>query len=105
MKIVFKIVEIINIIALLFLGFLAYGVAVTGFLQVIAAILFLILFPKNKLIYIYFGLVIIFFCFWNGEFDWLFLLPIFLIVFLTSIIYKQKSEIKKTSNSQNHENA
>ena len=105
MNIAFKIVEIINIIALLFLGFLAYGVAVTGFLQIISAILFLISFPKNKLIYIYFGLVIIFFCFWDGNFDWLFALPIFLIAFLTFIIYKQKSEIKKTSNSQNHENA
>jgi len=99
MKRAFKIVEIINIIALLILGFLAYGVAVTGFLQIIAAIMFLILFPKNILIYIYFGLVIIFFCFWNGEFDWLFALPIFLIFFLTFIIYKQKINNKKNYKS------
>jgi|GEM_PF-1126962 len=105
MNIAFKIVEIINIIALLFLGFLAYGVAVTGFLQIISAILFLFLFPKNKLIYIYFGIVIIFFCFWNGNFDWLFVLPIFLVLFLTFIIYKQKSILSKTSNSQNNENS
>lgn len=104
MKIAFKIAEIINIIALLFLGLGGYGIGATGFLQIISAILFLFLFPKNKLIYIYFGIVIIFFCFWDGNFDWLFALPIFLVLFLTFIIYKQKSILSKTSNSQNNEN-
>lgn len=93
MKTAFKIVKFINIIALIFLCFLAYGVAITGFLQIISAIIFLILFPKNKLIYIYFILVVIFFWFWDyGSFDWLFSIPIFLIGFLTFIIYKQKLE-------------
>lgn len=93
MKTTFKIVEIINICALLFLLAGAYGIAFTGVLQVLAAVLFLTLFPKNKLIYIYFGLVIIFFLIWNGEFSWLFLLPISLIFFLTFIIYNQKKKL------------
>ena len=100
MKTAFKIVQIINIIALLFLGLGGYGIGATGFLQFISAILFLFLFPKNKLIYIYFGIIIIFFCLWDGNFDWLFALPIFLVLFLTFIIYKQKSILSKTSNSK-----
>ena len=104
MKTAFKTAEIINIIALLFLALGGYGIGATGFLQIISAIAFLFLFPKNKLIYIYFGIVIIFFCFWDGNFDWLFALPIFLVLFLTFIIYKQKSILNKTSNSQNNEN-
>ncbi|MDQ6529499.1 hypothetical protein [Flavobacterium sp. LHD-85] len=93
MKITFKIVEIINICALTFLLAGAYGIAFTGALQVLAAILFVLTFPKNKLIYIYFGLVILFFLIWNGEFSWLFLLPISLIFFLTFIIYNQKKKL------------
>lgn len=101
MKIAFKIVEIINIIALLFLCFLAYGIAITGFLQIISAIFFLLLFPKNKRIYIYFGLVIFFFYFWDGQFGWFFSLPLFLVGFLTFIIYNQKLKIKKSQNNEN----
>ena len=93
MKTTFKIIEILNIAALMFLLLGGYGLAITGGLQVLAAIFFLILFPKNKLIYIYFGLVIIFFLIWNGEFSWLFLLPILLIFFLTFIIYNQKKKL------------
>jgi len=90
-KTIFKIVQIINIIALLFLLLGLYGIAVTGALQVLAASLFLVLFPKNKLIYIYFGLVALFFLLWTDkEFNWLFLIPIFLIFYLTFIIYNQK---------------
>lgn len=104
MKTAFKIVQIINIIALVFLCFWAYGVAITGFLQVISAILFLIIFPKNTLIYIYFILVFVFFLFWNGDFSWFFALPLFLVGFLTFIIYKQKSENRKTLNFGTNEN-
>ncbi len=87
----FKALKIINIIALLFLVLGAYGIAITGILQVFAALMFVALFPKNKLIYVYFGLVIMFFLIWDGnDFDWTFALPIFLIFFLTYIIYKQK---------------
>ena len=93
MKTTFKVLEIINICALLFLLLGGYGIAVTGALQVLAAVLFIIIFPKNKMIYIYFSLVIIFFLSWNGEFSWLFLLPISLIFFLTFIIYNQKKKL------------
>jgi hypothetical protein len=94
MRVTFKIVEIINIIALLFLLLGAYGLAITGFLQVVAGLFFLLLFPKKKLIYVYFGMVIIFFLIWDGEsMDWLFALPIFLIFFLTFTIYKQKRHL------------
>lgn len=55
MKTTFKIIEILNIAALMFLLLGGYGLAITGGLQVLAAIFFLTLFPKNKLIYIYFG--------------------------------------------------
>ncbi|KOP39401.1 hypothetical protein DBB36_09725 [Flavobacterium sp. WLB] len=93
MKTTFKVLEIINIAALMFLLLGGYGIVFTGALQVLAAILFVILFPRNKLIYIYFGLVILFFLIWNGEFTWLFLLPISLIFFLTFIIYNQKKKL------------
>jgi hypothetical protein len=93
MKTTFKVLEIINIAALMFLLLGGYGLAVTGGLQVLAALLFVILFPRNSLIYIYFGLVILFFLIWNGEFSWLFLLPISLIFFLTFIIYNQKKKL------------
>ncbi|MFM9987421.1 hypothetical protein [Flavobacterium sp.] len=95
MKITFKIAEIINIIALGFLLLGFYGLAITGGLQVLAAILFILIFPKNKLIYIYFGLVITFFLIWDHHsMDWLFALPIFLVFFLTYIIYQQKKYLK-----------
>ena len=95
MKIRFKIVEIINIVALLFLLLGGYGLGMTGLLQVIAAILFLTLFPKNKLIYLYFGIVMLFFLIWDRKnMDWLFTMPIFLIFFLTFIIYNQKKHFK-----------
>jgi hypothetical protein len=94
MKTTFKIVEIINIAALMFLLFGAYGLALTGALQVLAAILFVLIFPKNKLIYIYFGLVITFFLIWNKQnFDWILLFPVALIFFLTYIIYNQKAKV------------
>ncbi|MCV9927326.1 hypothetical protein OIU83_06670 [Flavobacterium sp. LS1R49] len=94
MKTTFKIVEFINIVALLFLILGGYGLAITGALQVITAIFFFLLFPKNKLIYIYFGLVITFFLIWDRHtFNWLFLLPASLIFFLTYIIYNQKSRL------------
>ena len=96
MNTAFKIIKFMNIIALLFLLLGGYGLPITGFLQLVAAILFLILFTKNKLIYIYFVLVIIFFSFWDyGSIDWLFAIPIFLIGFLTFIIYNQKLKTYK----------
>lgn len=91
MKTAFKIAEIINVIALMFLLLGFYGLPVTGFLQVLAALIFICAFPKNQLIYVYFALVVFFFLIWDGHtLGWIFALPIFLIVFLTVIIYKQK---------------
>ncbi len=89
----FKVIKVINIIALFFLLLGGHGLKVTGFLQVFAALLFLIKFPKNKLIYIYFFIVILFFSIWDGHsIDWLFIIPIALIFFLTHIIYNQKEK-------------
>lgn len=93
MKTTFKVVEIVNIAALMFLLLGGYGLPFTGALQVLAAILFVLIFPKNKLIYIYFSLVILFFLIWDRQsMDWLFALPITLIFFLTFIIYNQKKK-------------
>lgn len=92
MKLPLKYIKLINVIALIFLLFGGYGIAFTGFFQVIAAIFLLLHDPKNKLIYIYFVLVIIFFTFWNGDFGWLFLIPFTLIFFLTYIIHFYKRE-------------
>ena len=93
MRVPFIIIKILNIIALLPLFLGVYGLALTGLLQVIAAILFLLEFPKNKLIYIYFTLVIVFFIIWDrNSMDWLFTIPIFLIFFLTYIIHFQKNK-------------
>jgi hypothetical protein len=94
MEIPLKIIRIINGIALLFLIFGAYGLAITGAIQVFAALLFFIIFPKNKLIYIYFALVIIFFLIWDrSSMGWLFSIPIFLLFFLTYIIHFQKIKL------------
>lgn len=93
MKTLFKIAKIINIIALLFLVFGPYGIAITGYLQVLAAIIYLIVFPYDKLVYSYFALVIFFFALWDHTFNWFFALPIMLIFYLSYIIHFQKRTI------------
>lgn len=93
MKIVVKISKVINIIALLFLLFGFYGIAFTGLFQVIAAVLFLIARPKEKLLWIYFGTVLIFFVIWDNNiihWQWIFLIPACLIILLTYIIHFKK---------------
>lgn len=91
MKLPFKIIKVINIIALAFLLLGFYGLAIAGYLQVFAALLFFIKFPKNKLIYIYFSFVMLFFIIWDRHtMDALFIIPIALLFFLTYIIYNQK---------------
>ena len=96
MKNTFKILKIINLVALAFILVLGYGWPITGGLQVLAAIMFAIVFPKNKLIYVYFFSVILFFLVWGEICDWdttnaLFLIfPLILVIFLTYIIYNQK---------------
>ncbi|WP_044399807.1 hypothetical protein [Lacinutrix sp. Hel_I_90] len=90
MKKAFKILKIVNIIALVFLLLGPYGLPVTGGLQIICGLFFTFLFPRNKLIYIYLGLVLFFFLAWTREINWFLMLPISLIFFLTYIIYSQK---------------
>ncbi len=92
MKVPFILAKIINIIALCFLILGPYGIMFTGIFQVIAAILFLISKPKNNLIYLYFTLVLLFFIIWDGHtMNWLFVIPIALVIFLSYIIHKQKT--------------
>nr|WP_321237424.1 hypothetical protein [uncultured Psychroserpens sp.] len=92
MKTVFKISRFINVLALICLIGGPWGIIVTGFLQVIAAVFFLIVFPKNTLIYIYFIVVGLFFLVWNHKLDtWLFVIPLSLIFYLTYIIHYSKS--------------
>jgi hypothetical protein len=94
MKTLFAIAKIINIIALLFLLIGFYGLAIAGFLQVLAATVYFFVFPKSKLIYIYFGLVALFFLIWDLEgFSWLFAIPFFLIVFLSYTIHFNKNKL------------
>lgn len=94
MKSILNISKAINILALSFLIFGPYGIAITGFLQVLAAIFYLIAFPKSKLIYIYFAVVGLFFSFWNEHvFDWQFTIPIGLLIYLTYIIHFKKIQL------------
>ncbi|WP_204346348.1 hypothetical protein [Psychroserpens algicola] len=91
MKTVFQLSKVINILALCCLAGLAYGLIFTGILQVIAAILFVIAFPKDKLIYIYFAIVGFFFLVWQGNiFGWQFIFPLGLMIFLTYTIHTKK---------------
>ncbi|MCD2260468.1 hypothetical protein [Psychroserpens luteolus] len=93
MKTVLKLSKITNIIALCFLIFGAYGLIFTGFLQVIAAILFLIVCPKDKLIYLYFILVAAFFLLWDGtiaRLSWVLIIPPYLLIHLSYIIHSKK---------------
>ncbi|WP_460218231.1 hypothetical protein [Psychroserpens sp. MEBiC05023] len=92
MKTVFKISRVLNVLALVCLIGGPWGIILTGFLQVLAAIVFLIVFPKNLLIYIYFAVVGLFFLVWNQKLDtWLFAIPLSLIFYLTYIIHYSKS--------------
>lgn len=94
MRTLFTIAKIINIIALLFLLIGPYGLAITGALQVLAAAIYFFVFPKSKLIYIYFGLVALFFLIWDREgFSWLFAIPFFLIAFLSYAIHFNKNKL------------
>ena len=78
MKTVLKISKILNIIAIFCILGLAYGLIFTGILQVIAALLFVIAVPREKLTYIYFIFVILFMAIWRGNiFGYQFLIPLF----------------------------
>ncbi|MBC5839045.1 YqjF family protein [Flavobacterium muglaense] len=89
-----NLLKTINTIALLFLLLGGYGLPFTGALQLLAATLYLTIHPRNKLIYIYFSLVFLFFIGWDGSFDWFFTIPILLIFLLTYIIHFQNKPKK-----------
>ena len=95
MKHVLKASKFINITALLFLLFGPYGIAITGFLQVIAAIFICNSISKKTYgFYIYFAIVGLFFIFWNEKvFDWQFTIPIGLLIFLSFLIHSKKNLI------------
>ncbi|MFT5846510.1 MAG: hypothetical protein ACI902_000555 [Psychroserpens sp.] len=93
MKTILKTSKKLNVIALCFIIFGGYGLPITGFLQVAAAVLFLIAFPKNKLIYVYFILVATFFLLWNRnimQLTWLFIIPAYLLIHLSYLIHTKK---------------
>ncbi|WP_346883000.1 hypothetical protein [uncultured Algibacter sp.] len=91
MKTVLKISKILNIIAIFCILGLAYGLIFTGILQVIAALLFVIAVPREKLTYIYFIFVILFMAIWRGNiFGYQFLIPLGLIILLTYVIHFKK---------------
>ena len=91
MKTILQISKVINILALCCLIGLAYGLVLTGALQILAAILFFIAFPKEKLIYIYFAVVGLFFLIWEGNpFGWQFVIIAGLMILLTFTIHTKK---------------
>ncbi|MGB3608064.1 MAG: hypothetical protein WA775_03740 [Psychroserpens sp.] len=86
-----KVIKDVNIIALCFIIFGPYGFAIIGFLQTIVALMFLIMFPKQKSIYLYFAISILFFLIWPiTETYIIFALPLFLTGYLTYIIQTKK---------------
>jgi len=74
---------------------------VTGFLQVLVALILLFWIPRSIHLYIYFFFTILFFVLWLGfEIEyWLFVLPALLAIYLTYILFNQKDTF------HNHENA
>jgi len=82
-----------------FLYLAAYSTMITGFLQVVIALIALSRNKKNIYIIIYLSLVILFFSLWyynininyNDSLTWpLFFTPLFLCIYLSIIIYNQK---------------
>ena len=92
MKLLIKSTKVINIIALCCLIMGAYGLILTGALQVLAGVIFFIAFPKDKYIHVYLGSVTLFFIFWKVDtfFEWQFIIPILLMIYLTYIIHFKK---------------
>jgi hypothetical protein len=102
MKTILNTSRVINVLALICLLGGPWGIIFTGYLQVFAALFFLMAFPKNLWIYIYFGVVGIFFLIWNGKLDtWLFIIPICLIFYLSYIIHGTKNKKTITNLSKN----
>lgn len=71
---------------------------ITGFLQVLVALLLLFWIPKNIHLYIYFFFTVLFFVLWLGfgiEY-WLFALPALLAFYLTFILYDHKDKLPQS---------
>ncbi len=86
--------KILNILALFCLLGGPWGLPFTGLLQIIAAIFFLISFPKDKWIYAYFLItasyliiIKIYINFFDLRF---FIIPIFLVFYLTYVLHFKK---------------
>lgn len=65
---------------------------ITGFLQILVALLLLFWIPRSIHLYIYFFFTMLFFVLWIGfgiEY-WLFVLPVLLAFYLTFILYNNK---------------
>lgn len=95
MTISFQISKVLNIIALICVLGGPYGLPFTGLLQVIAGMFYLYSFPKNKWIYTYFVITIMFLTLLKmglfTVFSWLFIIPpLLLIIFLSYIIHSKK---------------
>lgn len=94
MKKSYKSYKILNILALFCLLGGPWGLPFTGLLQIIAAIFFLISFPKDKWIYVYFLITISFLVLTRVFIDsfnlWFFIIPILLVFYLTYILHFKK---------------
>jgi hypothetical protein len=83
----------LNVIVLCFIIFGGYGLTRRGLLQVLAFMLFLIVFPKDKLIYVNFILVATFFLLWNRnimDLKWILITPAYLLIHLSDLIQSKK---------------
>ena len=95
---------------LLLIGFLeegffflaAYSTAITGLIQIILGIIFLIKFKNNIHIKIYFSLVLFFFSLWyfnvtisyNDSLTWVLIFtPVVLCIYISILIYSKKSKL------------
>ena len=95
MKIVLQISKVLNILALCCLLLGPYGLILTGALQILAALLYLISNPKSHRIYIYLLITALFLLFWKMDiFGWQFLIPISLMIYLTFIIHTKKKNLQ-----------
>ncbi len=96
MKTIYHASKVLNIMALFCILGGAYGLIFTGLLQMLAAFFFLIAFPKSKFIYTYFIITSLFFVLIKTHvfelFGPIFIVPIFLIFFLSYTIHFKKTD-------------
>lgn len=93
MKNVYHTAKTLNVNVLCFIIFGAHGLTLKVLLQVLAAVLFLTVFPKDELIYVYFVLVATFVLLWNRNImylTWILIIPAYLLIYLSYIIHSKK---------------